>query len=162
MISLDSKIEYINTIIGKDLDNKFLCDSIVRIVQHNSTHRKEQLNADKDTNEIVFDDRYDYYIYHRLTGISSEERKSGGKRRAYRHNASIELYVYTKHREYITCLIDRLASIREVRHINTDFDSYSIIRNETSKIDFNPAEYIYMIRYELQYNSLQCAEIGEC
>lgn len=159
---LDSEIEKINLVLKQGLTNEFFCDSITRITERNSFDTPEKVNADKDTNAVIFDDSYDYYVYHRLVSINgSQELKSPGKTRKFLNNATIEMYVYTKDRNYVDCIQERITSIKNLQFNSIDFDSYNYIQNETSKKDFNPADYIYVVNYNLQYKTT-CSTLDAC
>lgn len=152
MESLDARIARYNTELTKELSNFSFEDSICRIAERGI----EKVRYNKDNKPIVFDDKFDYFGYHGLVSISHDKIAAGGKKVKYNNNARIELIIYTKHRSFADCVFNKLAKFPEITILDTDFESYKILRNETTKNDYNISHYIFVVNYQVQYQTTSC------
>jgi hypothetical protein len=150
MTRKDQLIDELNKTI-KVVSNSFLA-GIVRTTEKSG----ERINYDKDSNPIVFDDRYDMFSYHKVLDEQYDEIQSRGKFKTYVVTANINLIIYGTSRELPDNIVAEMSKLKDVTVKKVDHDSLKIFRQETSKKDFDLSKYIFMVNYDLRYRSSEC------
>lgn len=147
----------INEVLTESLSDTFKIHGLVRTAKRG----EELVNYNsKNNEEIVFiDDSYTHYLYHKLKNISHEQINSPGKKKLYKANASMSLICWSKNIGFCDHIINRLSQFVDITIGDIDNDSYKIIETETGKKDFDFAKFVFVVNYQLRYQTDNCNEL---
>jgi hypothetical protein len=157
--SLDNQIDLINISLDADLGGTKKICGLVKTVKRG----EENLWIDKEGKAIFFDDSFDHYMYHRVSGktIFSEIQR-GGKAKVFKAITPIDLIVFSRYRDIEEYITSKLAQVFTLTVNSIDYDSYKIFKNETNKVDFDfKKKYIIVVNYQALYYTDKCF-VEEC
>jgi hypothetical protein len=155
--TLDLEIENINnSLLAKLTAYKYLLSGLVFEVQKNDG----KINVDINNNPIVFDDKFEIYIYHKLSAINFNKIQSRGKTNVYEAKATVNIFAFTIFRNFHDVLVANLSELPHVLVEDIDFDSYKIIKNETGKDSFDFVKrFVFSLKYTVTYRTEKCDDI---
>jgi hypothetical protein len=128
-----------------------------------TTREKEKQNFEiKSKNQVIIDDSYSSFFYHKFKQIDFKTLQERGKTRIYTAASTIELVCYSDQIDFDTHIINRMGNANieksEVIINNINYDSNSIIAEETGKKDFDFNKYLFVVNYQILYKTDNCHE----
>ncbi len=150
MTRADQIVESINKMVVPS-GNSFSA-GIVRVAQKG----QEKINYDLNNKPIVFDDKYENYAYHKLLKQNYTVLQERGVKKTYLITANMNMFVFSTERQSHDDMIALFSGIKNVTINSTDFDSYKILKQETSVAEYDIKKYIFAINYDIKYTSNEC------
>jgi hypothetical protein len=161
MKSLISKIDLLNENLIVNIKGTHKFYGLTK----ETTRGDEKQNFEvKSKNQVIIDDTYGSFFYHKFSEIDYKTLQQRGKTRTYIATASIKLICYSNEIDFDDHIRKGLgtANIAKTNVIVSSFnyDSQSIISEETGKKDFDFSKYLFVVNYQILYQTDNCYE--EC
>jgi hypothetical protein len=155
---INTLVKNLNTTLVSGISGTCKAHGIVRVVEKGD----EKINYDTENNPVVFDDKYSIFFYHKLLKEGFEVLQSRGKGYVYNVDSSIDLIVFCEKSAVYDYLISKLSTVRDLTISESDFDSYKILKEETSIVSYDFKKHIFKINYNLKYKSDECSQVNNC
>lgn len=147
----------INELLTSGLKDSFKAYGLVRTAQKGDQNINYSVQNEE---EIVFiDDAYTHFVYHKIKNISYEPSSAGGKKKLYYAKGAMSLICWSSNFAFHDHVINRLSQFVDITIGESDFDSYKIIKEETGKDDFDFAKHVFVVNYQLRYQTDNCHEL---
>jgi hypothetical protein len=147
----------VNEVLTRGLNNTFKAYGLVRTAKKGT----ESINHEVDKVEAIvyFDDAYTHFVYHKIKNISYEQIRSGGNKKLYNAKGQLSLICWSTDFAFHDHVINRLSQFTDITIGESDFDSYKIIKEEIGKDDFDFSKYVFVVNYQLRYQTDNCHEL---
>lgn len=156
---LIDKVDLINNQIIVGINDSFKLYGLTREAIRNGETQNFEVRSKE---QIVIDDGYKNFFYHKFKGISYKLLQERGKKKLYTATASFGLVGYSESAEFDEFLVRKISNLNlpEIEaYINDiDYDSYKIISQETGKKDFDFHKYLFVVNYQILYKTDNCDE----
>ncbi len=153
--SLDIKIDELNAQICDQAKYTHKLSGLVFEVNKG----KEKINIDIENNPIIFDDKFDVFIYHKLRDINFELIQERGKKKIYNARATVDAISFSIFRNFHDLLIEKFSKNHELEIKSIDYDSYKILSSETGKDSFAfDKRFIFSLKYTILFKT-ECKNI---
>ena|SRR4028118_1693153 len=156
MQHLRNLVKEINQTIAGRLNETARLNGLVRQVRRQKEGTTEYTNLDRAGNPVVFDDRWNITLYHRLVTIGGDQITGRGKGNRYKFEARMLLLCSAKQETTHDQVVMLLAGMRNVNYVSSDFNIDRIIRQETGGNSVNIERSLFQIEYTLSYLSDNC------
>lgn len=137
------------------VESNSFCGGIVRVAEKSS----EKINYDADNRPVIFDDKYDLFLYHKVRSESLKVIQERGTSKVYDVIANMNVIVFCKNRETCDLIVSAMSTLKDVTLNSIDHDSYKILKQETSITSYDFSKYIFSINYDLKYRSNECTSV---
>lgn len=104
--------------------------------------------------QVVYDDKYDVFIYYKLYDESLDPLKSAGKKTFYNATANVQMFVYSKvGTDWIKA---ELSNIKGLLISNINHKSNEIFEKEFGADKYDPALSVELISFGVTYKVEYC------
>lgn len=146
----------VNEILSENIKGSFKAHGLVRTAKKG----EELINYEAKNSEVIvfINDEFNNFFYHKLVRATFTEIKAPGKKKLYNANASINLICYSGNIDFHDHIINKLSQFSNITINESDFDAYRIIQAETGKSDFDFSKHVFVVNYQLRYQTDNCNE----
>jgi hypothetical protein len=155
-------MKYLDDIVEEINSKLELRSASLNGIVKQGNHGKEKRFLDKNGENILLSNEYEVYLYHRAERVSLDLLQTPGKGKRYNANASIELIVYSKHRDIDEYILSVMSLFQFITINDIDYDSYKIWKDETGKDEYDFERYVFKISYTARRVVNMCFECAEC
>lgn len=161
MRSLINKIDSLNDSLVVNIKGTFKSYGLTK---ETSREGEKQNFEVKSKDQVIIDDSFGNFFYHKFKQIDFKTLQERGKTRLYTATSNIELVCYSSSIDFDQHIINRIGNANieksEVIVNSIDYDSDSIIAQETGKKSFDFHKYLFVVNYQILYKTNNCYE--EC
>lgn len=117
----------------------------------------EKINIEIGTNERVYlSSDSDAFFYHKLTDVTFEEIRSGGKTKMYNAITSIDFVGMTKNQKLDAEVLAALSNYNLLSIKKINYDSMAIANSEAGLKAYDYSRYLFVISYQIPIKTDNC------
>jgi len=157
MQSLLSEIENINKELIIGIIGSYKSYGLVKTTVRNKEVQNFEISSKE---QVIIDDSFKSFFYHKLKGIKYTVVKAPGKKKQYNAIATIALIGFSELNNFDEHIINGLSNSNLVTISDTDYDSQKIISEETAKSTFDfDNRFLFVVNYQINYKADNCIEV---